>query len=154
MSVVHAEFTIERYYGVTVTQTFSAFADPKLKGQWFSAPDHFENRAWELDFRVGGGELNRGTVPDGPTYTFTSRFHEIATDERIVFAYDMHADETLMSVSLTTIQFLAGPDNGTRLVFTEQGVFFDGLDEPAAREHGTGELLAALGEFLTAENVR
>ena len=29
---------------------------------------------------------------------------------------------------------------------TEQGVFLDGLDTPAAREHGTGELLDALGD--------
>ena len=153
MSVVHSEFTIERHYEFTPAQTLSAFADPDLKGQWFAVPEHFQNRAWELDFRVGGGELNRGTVPGGPTYTFKSRFHEITTDERIVFAYDMHADEALMSVSLTTVQFLPMRGNATRLLFTEQGAFFDGLDEPAAREHGTGEFLTALGIFLTTEVV-
>lgn len=151
MSVVHAEFMIERHYDFTPAQTFSAFADPELKGRWFAVPEHFENRVWELDFRVGGGELNRGTVPGGPTYTFRSSFHEITADERIIFAYDMHADETLMSVSLSTVQFLPPPSNATRLLFTEQGAFFDGLDEPSAREHGTGEFLAALGTFLTTE---
>lgn len=149
MSVVHSEFTIERLYEFTPAQTFSAFADPELKGQWFAVPEHFQNRAWELDFRVGGGELNRGTVPGGRTYTFKSHFYEITTDERIVFAYDMHADETLMSVSLTTVQFLPVGGSATRLLFTEQGAFFDGLDQPAARECGTGELLTALGTFLT-----
>jgi uncharacterized protein YndB with AHSA1/START domain len=151
MSVVHSEFTIERHYDFTPAQIFGAFADPELKGRWFAVPAHFDNRAYELDFRVGGGELNRGTVPGGPTYTFTSRFYEITTNERIVFAYDMHADKNLMSVSLTTVQFLPVAGNTTRLMFTEQGAFFDGLDEPAAREHGTGESLTALGTCLTTE---
>jgi uncharacterized protein YndB with AHSA1/START domain len=77
MSVVHSEFTVERHYGFTPAQTFGAFADPELKGQWFAVPEHFANRAYELDFRVGGGELSRGTVPGGPTYTFQSRCSEI-----------------------------------------------------------------------------
>ena len=33
-------------------------------------------------------------------------------------------------------------------MFTEQGAFFDGLDDPAGREHGTGGLLDALGAAL------
>jgi hypothetical protein len=34
---------------------------------------------------------------------------------------------------------------------TEQGVFLDGHDDPAAREHGTGNLLDALGRSLDGE---
>jgi len=37
---------------------------------------------------------------------------------------------------------------GTRLVYTEQGAFLDGYDTSAEREHGTGELLDALGAEL------
>jgi hypothetical protein len=40
---------------------------------------------------------------------------------------------------------------GTRLVFTEQGAFFD---DPAEREHGTGKLLDALGRLLAGKPVR
>ena len=36
----------------------------------------------------------------------------------------------------------------TRLTLTEQGVFLDGLDTPAEREHGTKALLDALGSHL------
>jgi hypothetical protein len=52
-----------------------------------------------------------------------------------------------MSTSLTTVELLPA-EGGTRMVFTEQGAFFDGLDDPAEREHGTGKLLDALGEHL------
>jgi hypothetical protein len=55
-------------------------------------------------------------------------------------------------VSLTTVEFVPDGD-GTRLVFTEQGVFFDGLEDPAEREHGTGKLLDALARFLAGERV-
>jgi uncharacterized protein YndB with AHSA1/START domain len=153
MSVIHADFTIERQYDCTPEQTFSAFSDPELKGRWFAVPATFDSRVWELDFRVGGGEVNAGGPTGGSVHTFKSRYHDIVPDERIVFAYDLLLDDRLMSTSLTTVQLFPA-EGGTRLVFTEQGAFFDGLDEPAEREHGTGKLLDALGAHLAAEPTR
>lgn len=153
MSVTHAEFTIERRYACTPQQTFSAFSDPELKRQWFANPGSASDGEWKLDFRVGGGEVNGGGPPGGPRYTFRSRYHDIVEDERIVFAYDLLLDDQLISVSLTTIEFSAG-GGGTRLVFTEQGAFFDGLEDPAEREHGTGKLLDTLARFLAGERER
>ncbi len=150
MSLIHADFTIERQYDCTPSETFSAFSDPDLRRQWFAVPDSWENARWELDFRVGGGESNSGGPAGGPVHTFRSRFHDIVADERIVFAYDLLRDERLMSVSLTTVEF-SPAEAGTRLLFTEQGAFLDGLDDPAEREHGTGKLLDALGELLAGE---
>jgi uncharacterized protein YndB with AHSA1/START domain len=43
-------------------------------------------------------------------------------------------------------------DTGTRLVYTEQGACLDGLDTPDAREHGTRELLDALGTALESQS--
>jgi uncharacterized protein YndB with AHSA1/START domain len=147
MSIVHSDFAIERQYDCTPSQTFSAFADSDLKRQWFGVPADWERTVWEHDFRVGGGEVNAGGPPGGEVHTYKSRFHEIRTDERIVFAYDLWIGESLMSVSLTTVEFFAA-EAGTRLLFTEQGAFFDSIDDPGGREHGTGKLLDALGEFL------
>ncbi|CAG7643865.1 hypothetical protein ACFQI7_08940 [Paenibacillus allorhizosphaerae] len=36
-------------------------------------------------------------------------------------------------------------DNGTQLIYTEQGAFFDGHDLPEHREHGTKFMLDKLG---------
>jgi uncharacterized protein YndB with AHSA1/START domain len=153
MSITHANFTIERSYAWTPQQTFAAFSDPALRRQWFANPGNWADAEWELDFRVGGGELSSGGPAGGPHYAFKSRFHDIVQDERIVFAYDLLRDHRLMSVSLTTIEFVAAGD-GTRLVFTEQGVFLDGLDDPAGREHGTGKLLDTLERLLTSGTSR
>lgn len=153
MSITHADFTIERRFGCTPEQTFRAFADTELKRQWFAVPGDWTDAEWELDFRVGGGEVNRGGSPVGIHNAFESRFHDIVDNERIVFAYDLRQDHRLISVSLTTIEL--SPDGaGTRLVFTEQGAFFDDPDGPAAREHGTGKLLEALERLLVGEPVR
>ena len=146
MSIRQHDFTIERRARQTPGQTFRAFADPELKRRWFHVPDDWTEAAWELDFRVGGGELSVGRDPGGQLHEFRSRYHDIVDGERIVFAYDLLLDERLVSVSLTTVE-LRPDDDGTRLVFTEHGAFFDDLEDPAQREHGTRLLLDALTAF-------
>ncbi len=59
----------------------------------------------------------------------------------------MYRDDARISVSVATVEFEAA-GGGTKLTITEQGVFLDGLDTPAAREHGTGELLDTLAAHL------
>ena len=147
MSIRQHDFTIERWLRQTPAQAFQAFADPELKSRWFRTPDSWTDRAWELDFRVGGGELSVGRDPGGTLHEFRSRYHDIVDGERIVFAYDLLLDGQLISVSLTTVEVRPDAD-GTRLVFTEHGAFFDDLEDPAEREHGTGLLLDGLAAFL------
>ena len=141
-SVTHATFAVERTYAAAPDRVFAAWADPAAKGRWFGGDD------WEheLDFRVGGREVSRGAV-DGTVFTFDARYQDIVPDERIVYAYDMHMGEARISVSLATVE-LHPDETGTRLVFTEQGAFLDGLDDPKQRESGTGTLLDALGKEL------
>ena len=67
--------------------------------------------------------------------------------QRIVYTYDMHRDEARISVSVATVE-IEKLGAGTRLTLTEQGVFLDGLDTPAEREHGTGALMDSLGTVL------
>jgi uncharacterized protein YndB with AHSA1/START domain len=39
--------------------------------------------------------------------------------------------------------------SGTRLILTEQGVFFDGYDDAGSREHGTGVLMDRMAASLS-----
>jgi uncharacterized protein YndB with AHSA1/START domain len=101
----------------------------------------------EFDFRVGGRERNSGGPKGGPVHSFNGVYQDIVPDERIVYTYDMHLDDERISVSLTTIE-LKPEAGGTRLIFTEQGVFLDGYDDAAGREQGTRWLVGKLEESL------
>jgi uncharacterized protein YndB with AHSA1/START domain len=144
-TTIHATFVIERTYAVAPARVWSAWADPEQKRQWFGPQELAGGH--ELDFRVGGSERLTVRMPDGPAYTFASRFNDLVEPRRIVHTYDMYKDDLRMSVSVATIE-LEGVEGGTKLTFTEQGAFLDGLDTPAAREHGTRELLDALERAL------
>lgn len=141
--VTHATFTLQRVYPAAVARVFAAWADPAAKARWFGAAggEH------ELDFRVGGREVNRGRHGDGPVLTFESRYEDIVIGERIVYSSTLRAGDTLSTVSMTTVEFVPA-DEGTRLVLTEQGTFLDGQEDPAWREQGTSEWLAALDTEL------
>jgi uncharacterized protein YndB with AHSA1/START domain len=145
-SAVHATFAIERTYDATPARVFKAWAEPAAKASWFGPPSvPYENR--EFDFQVGGRERFEVPGPDGATYTFDNRYADIVDEQRIVYAYDMYRGQTRISVSLATIE-LQSSGTGTKLTFTEQGVFLDGHDTPAEREHGTQALLDNLGKVL------
>ena len=138
--VNHATFVVERTYAASLGKVYSAWSDQAAKSKWFSKPDIFE-------FRVGGREYSRGGPPEGPIFTFKACYQEIVPEQRLVYTYTLDADDTRMSVSLTTVEFIP-VEGGTKLVFTEQGAFFDGHDTPEIREHGTNEMLDALGKTL------
>jgi uncharacterized protein YndB with AHSA1/START domain len=149
-AVAHETFVIERIYDVPVAQTFRAWADPTLKARWFAGSAEALGAGYELDFRVGGREVNRGGPPGGPVYTFESEFRDIVDEQRIVFTNEMYADETRISVSVATVQ-LHSLGATTQLVLTEQGVFLDGHDTAAQREEGTRSLLDSLAAILNGE---
>lgn len=145
-SVTHATFVVERTYDASPELVFAAWADPAKKARWFGDPEEGTTE-FELDFRVGGREINRGRPDGGSLYAFEAVYQDIVQDERIVYMYDMHLDDKRISVSLGTVE-LEPVGEATRLTYTEQGAFLDGRDTPDQREQGTGSLLDALGEEL------
>jgi uncharacterized protein YndB with AHSA1/START domain len=147
-SVTHATFSLERTYPASPARVFAAWSDPVAKARWFAAPAG----SHELDFRVGGREVNRATH-DGAVITFESRYHDIVPGERIVYTSTLSAGDVLSTVSTTTVEFKVDGD-GTRLLLVEQGTFLDGQEEPSWREHGTSDWLDKLGADLRRAKVQ
>jgi uncharacterized protein YndB with AHSA1/START domain len=141
-SIVHSTFTLERTYPAPIADVFRAWADPQIKVRWFaSSPTDYE-----LDFRPGGIERN-SALHDGKKISWESLYREIVTDERIVYTSVLSEDGTVATVSLTSVELIPD-DNRTRLVLVETGAYLDGREQPAWREHGTGDWLDALGRNL------
>jgi uncharacterized protein YndB with AHSA1/START domain len=145
-STAHSTFVIERTYEADPARVFAAWSDPAAKARWFGPPQKPEG-AYSLDFQIGGREHLSIEQAAGPTYTFDAVYQDIVPGQRIIYTYDMHRDQERISVSVATVEIEA-LGAGTRLTLTEQGVFLDGLDTPAEREHGTNALMDSLGSVL------
>lgn len=146
-SVSHATFIIERVYDAAPARVFKAFSDPAARDRWFVKADGWPIAEYTFDFRVGGRETGRFS-PDGTTMIYNDTvYHDIVPDTRMIFAYTMTIGENRISASLATVE-LKPEDKRTRLVFTEQGAFLDGLDQVADREQGWREILGHLAREL------
>ncbi len=145
-STEHATFVIERSYDAAAARVFGAWASAEAKSAWFGPRDG-GGPGIELEFREGGRERFVASGPNGDTYTYSALYQDIVEDRRIVYTYEMYRGEERISVSVATIE-LADAGGSTRLTLTEQGVFLDGHDTVAAREHGTRALLEQLAGAL------
>ncbi|HEY2080367.1 MAG TPA: SRPBCC domain-containing protein [Streptosporangiaceae bacterium] len=158
-SVIHDTFTIARTYPATSSRVFGAFASQEAKNIWgdtgnLESADGDASQS-EFDFRIGGRE-RFGFKYEGKTYRYDAWYYDIVPDQRIVYSYEMYADDTRISVSVATIEFGETSD-GAALTWTEQGAYLDGIDGPGAsqlRSEGTAEMLDGLAKYLASQPVR
>lgn len=150
--LAHATFTVTRAYPQSPARVFAAQADISIKRRWFAEGDGFILHHYALDFRVDGRETARFS-PEGegaPEILMEAVCQDIVPDHRIVAAYRMSAGPYPISASLYTIEIVP-EGTGSRLIYTEQGVYFGGAAELAGREEGSRGLLERLAEVLNEE---
>ncbi|MGH3471129.1 MAG: SRPBCC family protein [Nocardioidaceae bacterium] len=155
-SVIHDTFTIQRRYPVPASKVFAAFASAEAKNVWGDTgnlePAEGAAGVAEFDFRPGGSE-RFGFKMDGTTYRYDAQYYDIVPDRRIVYAYQMYADDRRISVSVSTVDLSVSGDD-TMLTYTEQGAYLDGFDgsqAPSLRREGTTEMLDNLTGYLASE---
>ena len=146
MTVDNDSWTIERDYPHQPARVFAAWADPSVKVRWFDLSGS-DSPDFSGDFRVGGTESFRTPAGQRPAFTYDAQYRDIVEDERIVSTYEMAMDGRRLSVSVATVELTATPA-GTHLVYTEQGAYLDGLDNPVSRRTGTAAQLDSLGTLL------
>ncbi len=147
-SVVHANFTINRFWKASPVRVFAAFADEAKKKAWFGGGDAWEPLGHSFDFRVGGREQESGRFKQtSMVSSFDCIYLDIVDNERIIYSYTMHLDDRKISVSQACIE-LRPENGGTRFVLTEYGDYLDGYDDAGSREQGTNQLMDALAKSL------
>ncbi|GGL89628.1 SRPBCC family protein [Nakamurella endophytica] len=150
MTVEHDTWTVQRDYPHPPDRVFAAWADPAVKVRWFDlsgAPDP----DYRSDFRVGGRETFRTPADVRPIYTYDAQYRDIVDGRRIVTTYEMTVDGRRISVSVATVE-LDSTAGGTRLTYTEQGAYLDGLDSAASRRTGTAAQLDRLDTVLQGQS--
>jgi uncharacterized protein YndB with AHSA1/START domain len=145
--IVHATFSVERTYPFPPSRVFAAFANESTKRRWFVEGDGWQIEQFTMDFRIGGRETSRFRFQGGPLMGNDTIFLDIVPEQRIVLVYTMTVEDRPLSVSLATVEIVPAGD-GTKLLYTEQGAFFDGADKPGQREAGCRELLEQLANEL------
>jgi uncharacterized protein YndB with AHSA1/START domain len=152
-SVIHSTFVIERSYTKPPETVFSAIADPAKKRRWFAEAGGHDVEEFQMDFRVGGTEelryrLKERTPFPGVVLKSEGSYQDIVPNRRVVSVYTMILGDRRISSSLVTIELLA-TDQGTDLIFTHQGAFFEGADGPQIREAGWRQLFERLAKEFT-----
>ncbi len=146
-TVVHDTLVTERMYDFSPNRVFAAWQDPATKREWFAEGEWWQVEEYGLEFRVGGREHGRFRSANGSEVRNETVYLDIVPDRRIVMAYTMAIDGTTISASLGTVEFEAIA-TGTRLIYTEQGAFFDATEGPSSRKQGWRGLLESLATNL------
>ena len=150
---VRSTFTIERKYRAPQGMVFGAWTDSDAKASWFIAPGNWIEEKRALDVRIGGQDVLQGTFESGVRSLYEARYHAVRPDELLVYVYDMHIDGAHLSTSLSTVEFHPDGD-ATKLIYTEQSVYYNGQDGSASRQGGVGTHFDHLAAYLRSEIVQ
>ncbi|MGW7260319.1 SRPBCC domain-containing protein [Streptomyces sp. NPDC054834] len=130
-TVRHDTFTIEFHLAAPPDTVFEAFADTPSRRRWFRLPGR--QVSYHHDFTVNGGETATSifTVPGAAPeqLAYASRYLDIVSGSRIVYAYTSQVDGIPRWGSLVTVELQPETD-GTHLRWTEHAAFLTPSAEP------------------------
>jgi len=152
MEMIHNTFVIERTYPRSAGDVFAAFSVPEKKRRWYAEGGAHDVLSYDLDFRLGGAEVLIGKMkPDTPVagavLKWSQTFIDIVEDKRIVFTQTVDFEDRRISCALISVD-LKPEAAGCAMMFTHQGVFFEGADGPEMREMGWRGLLDGAADAL------
>lgn len=152
--VVHSTFVVERSFPRSPNVVFQALSEPEKVRNWMGPGENSVLIDFRCDFREGGLQvvqyrMGPETPLPGVVITNEARFQCIAPDKRIVTSSTMKRGEWIFSASLVTFELLP-TEEGTDIVITHQGAFFEGADGSAMRNQGWEVLADRLAAVVTA----
>lgn len=149
--VIHATCVVERSFSKPPATVFAALSQPEMVREWFGGrSESHETIEFALKFAVGGTQrlayrFKPGHPLAGKVLLNDGVFQDIVPNERIVTASAMAIEDKRISTSLVTFELLP-TEQGTDLICTHQGAFFEGAgpDPAKMREQGWNTLMDRL----------
>lgn len=153
--VVHATFVVERSFARPPSVVFRALSEPEKVRRWMGPDSSSTVLEFQCDVREGGSQVVRYRMgPQSPlpgvVITNEGRFQCVVPDERIVTSSTMRRNEWMFSASLVTFELLPAAQ-GTDMILTHQGAFFQGADGPSMRKRGWEVLVDRLADVVTGD---
>ena len=150
--VIHSTFVVERSFPKPPEIVFAAFADPAKARRWYAEGEGHDLDEFTSDFRVGGTQrlryrLGPGTPVAGMTINNQAHYQEIQPNRRIVTAQTMDLEGKRILAAQVTVELLPN-GNGTDLIPTNQGAYFESGLSPQMLEAGWRGLLETLAREL------
>jgi uncharacterized protein YndB with AHSA1/START domain len=150
--VVHATCVVERSFSKPPNVVFAALSEPDKVRRWMAGGTHSEVVEFQSEFLEGGKQtlkykMGPQTPIAGAIITNEALFQHILPGERIVTVSTMKMGDRIFSASQVTFEVVP-KQNGTDLIITHQGAFFEGSDGPERREHGWNVLADNLASVI------
>lgn len=134
-TVEHDTIVVERRLAAGPNRVFAAWVEPNGRDRWDVPGDDWTYVTDARDVRVGGHDVIRFGQDGALDFKAETLYVDLVDARRLVATYTVRERDTLVSISLLTVE-IAGDGTGTRMRVTEQVVFFDGRDSPVARLAG------------------
>lgn len=150
-TALHETFTLTRTLAAPVPAVYRAWADPKARAVW-NAPVPGVEIAYDADdFRVCGVDRVRYIEPDGAVFNAHLTYHDIVTDQRILYSETLSCEGEPLSAALVTAQFF-DDTAGCKLVVTVQMVALNGSGMEVGYHEGWNAVLDCLPLWLARES--
>ena len=156
--VIHATCVVERHFNRPAETVFNALSEPQTVRQWYGEGEHHELIEFALKFAIGGTQrqayrFKPGHPLQGMVIINDGYFQDIVPNQRIVSATTMMLEHKRISASLVTFELLPAGE-GTDLICTHQGAFFEGSgpDPAKMREDGWNALIDRLVRLVESQS--
>jgi uncharacterized protein YndB with AHSA1/START domain len=145
MSKTETSLELKRVFQAPLQRLYQAWIDPQMLNAWFHPNNQLTTEA-EVDLQVGGRYRIQMKPAQGEPYIVGGVYQEIVPEEKLVFTWRWHNDET-EAPSLVTVLFRAVSATETEVVLRhEQLGGVEDRDNHALGWQGTFEQLAGFLE--------
>jgi uncharacterized protein YndB with AHSA1/START domain len=134
---------ITRVFDAPRELVFSWWTEGKKMQQWSGCKEATRCEI-QMDFRVGGGFMQKMQIGEKGEFTITGVYDEIVAPERIVYHVNLG-----FGVTRVVLEFLEQGDK-TKLVLTQEGFPDDFLSQTVSQ--GTAESFDKLDSILASES--